>query len=46
MSRDSSRRRQLFFGLCCWGELDITDAFGDLGGVPPAAAYYRLKWQP
>jgi hypothetical protein len=28
------------------GELDVTDSFGDLGGVPPASAYYRLKWQP
>ena len=27
------------------GELDITDDFGDLGGVP-ASAYYRLKYQP
>jgi autotransporter-associated beta strand protein len=28
------------------GVISVSDAFGDLGGVPPASAYYRLKWQP
>lgn len=28
------------------GVINGTDAFTDLGGTPPSAAYYRLKWQP
>ncbi len=28
------------------GVISVTDSFGNLGGVPPASAYYRLKWQP
>jgi len=28
------------------GVISVTDSFGDLGNVPPASAYYRLKWQP
>jgi fibronectin-binding autotransporter adhesin len=27
------------------GVINSTDAFNDLGGVPPASAYYRLRWQ-
>ena len=27
------------------GVINVSDAFGDLGGVP-GSAYYRLKWQP
>ncbi len=28
------------------GEIDAMDDFSDLGGTPPAEAFYRLKWQP
>jgi autotransporter-associated beta strand protein len=28
------------------GVINVSDTFGDLGGVPPSSAYYRLKWQP
>ena len=28
------------------GVINATDNFQDLGGTPPASAYYRLKWQP
>jgi len=28
------------------GVINVSDTFDDLGGVPPASAYYRLKWQP
>jgi hypothetical protein len=28
------------------GVINITDSFSDLGSNAPAAAYYRLKWQP
>ena len=28
------------------GVINISDYFYDLGGTPPASAYYRLKWQP
>ena len=28
------------------GVISVSDTFSDLGGVPPASAYYRLKWQP
>ncbi len=28
------------------GLISVTDSFSDLGGSPPSAAYYRLKWQP
>jgi autotransporter-associated beta strand protein len=28
------------------GVISVSDTFGDLGGVPPSSAYYRLKWQP
>jgi len=28
------------------GVINAADAFSDLGGTPPASAYYRLKWQP
>jgi len=28
------------------GVISVTDSFGDLGNLPPASAYYRLKWQP
>jgi hypothetical protein len=28
------------------GVINAIDTFWDLGGVPPGAAYYRLKWQP
>jgi autotransporter-associated beta strand protein len=27
------------------GVINAIDDFNDLGGVPPASAYYRLKWQ-
>lgn len=27
------------------GTFNVTDTFGDMGGIP-ASAYYRLKWQP
>ena len=26
------------------GAINVTDAFGDLGGNAPSSAYYRLKW--
>jgi pectin methylesterase-like acyl-CoA thioesterase len=28
------------------GVISVSDTFSDLGNVLPAAAYYRLKWQP
>jgi autotransporter-associated beta strand protein len=28
------------------GVISVSDAFSDLGGVSPASAYYRLKYQP
>jgi len=28
------------------GVINVNDTFGDLGGIPPAAAFYQLKWQP
>ena len=28
------------------GVISAADAFNDLGGTPPASAYYRLKWHP
>jgi hypothetical protein len=28
------------------GVLSVPDPFTDLGGNPPASAFYRLKWQP
>jgi autotransporter-associated beta strand protein len=28
------------------GIIYVTDSFSDLGGSPPASAYYQLKWQP
>jgi len=28
------------------GLFNFTDDFSDLGGVPPASAFYRLNWQP
>ena len=28
------------------GPFTFTDTFGDLGGMPPPAAYYRLSWNP
>jgi hypothetical protein len=28
------------------GVISVSDSFSDLGGIPPSAAYYRLKWQP
>jgi hypothetical protein len=28
------------------GVINVSDTFSDLGGVPPASAYYRLKYQP
>jgi hypothetical protein len=28
------------------GVINVTDAYGDLGGNPPAQAYYRLLWHP
>lgn len=28
------------------GVISVSDPFTDLGGIPPASAYYRLKYQP
>jgi hypothetical protein len=28
------------------GLFNYTDSFGDLGGIPPGSAYYRLTWVP
>lgn len=28
------------------GVINVIDSFGDLGGIPPSSAYYRLKYQP
>jgi hypothetical protein len=28
------------------GGINATDGFGDLGGNPPAQAFYRILWQP
>ena len=28
------------------GVINAVDLFNDLGNIPPASAYYRLKWQP
>ena len=28
------------------GAIDAQDSFSDLGGTPPASAYYRLRWLP
>lgn len=28
------------------GPFNYTDTFGDLGGIAPGAAYYRLAWVP
>jgi hypothetical protein len=28
------------------GTISVTDSFNDLGGTPPPASFYRLKWLP